>query len=175
MTNYEQMFSSISLKGNIHWDELDDFIILAYAAVLFKKIADNEHDYQKEPLLIYRQLFHPTSFSSHEPINTYFISPSTYFSNLLCQTPFFQRLHGNQVLHNTSKKQLNYAHEFTDIKNAQDAYYFLKERYPNDVYVEEVEEIFQLAQPYCDIMIETRKLDAIISKSSNQTCVKNKI
>lgn len=175
LKDYEQMFSSVCLKGNINWNELDDFVILAYAAITFKQIAKNNHDYEKEPILIYQKMGQPRSYDLIEPTNYYYIFPSPYFSALLKHNPFFQRLHGQQVLYRTTLTELKFEHRLTQVQTPQDAYHFLKERFPNEVYAEEVAEIFQLVKPYCDILDEQKVLENIQAKPSKSIKEKQKI
>lgn len=156
MNDYENIFTSVSLNCAIKWDTLDDYCMMAYAAIFFHQI-QIDHDYQKEPLFTYQKLNWKNNSLSHNS-DSFYLTQSEYFSNLLRQNSFFNCLHQKPVIFHL-RREPKYQLEFKHVKNVEYAYEFLKERFGNEIYFDEIEEIFNLAKPYRKMLKEKRILN----------------
>jgi hypothetical protein len=172
MKDYETLFISATIKSDIiNWSNLNNNILLGYAALCFQQIAQNYHNYTKKPLL---------EIKKSPKTETYFVLPTDYLINLVKQNPFFKQYYKEEGVSffNTRKAEFEFPIQMKNIKDsAYVAYQFMHECYRNEIYYDEIEHICTSASTYFDVLDEKRKIEKLTKKSKliKKTNNKNKI
>lgn len=173
LKNYEQVFIHTDfsrLSPNIPVESLT--VILA---VFFKQLAQQKHDYIKEPLLstILEFEMNDSGYNSHfEQVPKMFAS--SYFNHLIQQNISLSVIH-----HNLPKLRLR--HEYTydnqlgKIENIKDAFDFVCDITEDDYFNSEVEEAFTMGLELRAIMLEKESLEREIQKNNIKPNQKTKI